>query len=927
LREELAATQRQIKRAFGSEALGASQAAAGILTGLAAAFGLVGAASVKMAGDMQATEKAFETLLGGSQKAKDFLADLAQFAAETPFELKGLQETAKRLLAFRFAAEDIIPIMTVIGDAAGMLGSGQEGIDRMVTAISQISAKGKVQAEEVMQLAEAGVNAWQYLADSMGMSIAEVMDKVSKGEVDAQTGINAILLGMQRDFKGGMEQQAKEIPGLYQTITDNVAAVMREAGKQITDELNIKGQMQELADYLSNFAAYVKQSGINQALKDLIPKELSLAIFAVAGALVAAAIPAIYSFAVATWAAIAPLAPFIAAGAALGAVAWVIWQAWEPLGDLFSNTWTRAVAYTQQKWAEIKVIVLSGVQSVLSALQPIFNLFGGGLASAAAGWLSNVSASLASASAEAEAAAKRGEDAGRAMSEAWGKAKDSLVGGVKDIVSSTKELKKTFTGLSNASNVDLGGGNAAKKAAKEWQKLEQKAQQVSESIEREWVQTTKTQLEQLDIWRAEQLAALEEIKAANENYERDKERVQAVYSARRTKILQQEAQEALNTFRSIRDGWMSIQKDLYLGGLSGADKDIAGMAFNYADKVKGVQDFFDKISKDYATANETQKQTILSTLDQLGIAYEKTADDRLNFDKAAAKASAAYQKQYMKDVTDYYATCKDIQAGIDAAFNSNSLAQLQAVLTEENVMRLNNYEAQKSMMQTYLQAYRDAHAITAQLIADLYEQARVGLQTAFSDILMGAQSAKDAFESLGKSMLKVIADYYAKKLSGMITVALFGKKALATETALSVAAGAEVAAAWAKAAAMVSLATFGANAGPAMAGISATTALAIGLSNVQVPGFATGGITTGPTLAMIGEGRYQEAVLPLNKRTLEKVGLIDDQPRQPVIMQPITIQAWDGKSVERWLESGGGRKLEKYFTKRAREFAPLEVGT
>lgn len=37
------------------------------------------------------------------------------------------------------------------------------------------------------------------------------------------------------------------------------------------------------------------------------------------------------------------------------------------------------------------------------------------------------------------------------------------------------------------------------------------------------------------------------------------------------------------------------------------------------------------------------------------------------------------------------------------------------------------------------------------------------------------------------------------------------------------------------------------------------------ISNLAIPQLATGGITTGPTLAMIGEGREQEAVLPLSK--------------------------------------------------------------
>jgi tape measure domain-containing protein len=195
-------TKRTLKKGLGSGAIQASENLMAGFAGLTAAMGALGVASVKMAGDMQANKRAFSTLLGDSKKAEDFLADLAQFAAETPFELPGLVSASKKLLAFGFQAQDIIPMMASIGDAAAMLGMGQEGIDRLTLAIGQMQAKGKVSGEEMRQLAEAGVPAWKFLADAIGVSIPEAMDKAEKGAIDSTTGINAILMGMQDKFKG-----------------------------------------------------------------------------------------------------------------------------------------------------------------------------------------------------------------------------------------------------------------------------------------------------------------------------------------------------------------------------------------------------------------------------------------------------------------------------------------------------------------------------------------------------------------------------------------------------------------------------------------------------------------------------------------------------------------------------------------------------
>jgi hypothetical protein len=53
-----------------------------------------------------------------------------------------------------------------------------------------------------------------------------------------------------------------------------------------------------------------------------------------------------------------------------------------------------------------------------------------------------------------------------------------------------------------------------------------------------------------------------------------------------------------------------------------------------------------------------------------------------------------------------------------------------------------------------------------------------------------------------------------------------------------------------------------------MAGISATHALSQGLSIVP---FAEGGYVTGPTLAMIGEGRFKESVVQDSNVAYKKI--------------------------------------------------------
>ncbi|MCW1049187.1 tape measure protein [Priestia sp. JV24] len=109
----------------------------GVFGGLAAAITAAGGAAIVSAAKYEQTEMAFTTLLGSGQKAQSFLKDLANFAANTPFDLTGLQSSSQQLLAFGFQAKDVIPIMTSVGDSISALGGGEEEISRVVAALGK----------------------------------------------------------------------------------------------------------------------------------------------------------------------------------------------------------------------------------------------------------------------------------------------------------------------------------------------------------------------------------------------------------------------------------------------------------------------------------------------------------------------------------------------------------------------------------------------------------------------------------------------------------------------------------------------------------------------------------------------------------------------------------------------------------------------
>jgi tape measure domain-containing protein len=136
-----------------------------------------------------------------------------------------LIESSQRLLAFGFDAQKIIPILTSVGDAVAGFRWLPEKLNRVLLALGQIRAKGKVAAGEMLQLTEAGIPAWEMLAKKIGVSIPEAMKLSERGAIDAETAINAVIEGMNKKFGGLMAKQALSWSGMLSNIKDTFTQV------------------------------------------------------------------------------------------------------------------------------------------------------------------------------------------------------------------------------------------------------------------------------------------------------------------------------------------------------------------------------------------------------------------------------------------------------------------------------------------------------------------------------------------------------------------------------------------------------------------------------------------------------------------------------------------------------------------------------
>jgi len=213
---------------------------------------------------------AFTTMLGSGNAAKLMLDELEQFAARTPFEFPDLVQASQRMLAMGFTSKQVLPTLTAVGDAVAAMGGGSEMIDRVTRALGQMQAKGKVSAEEMLQLTEAGIPAWQNLADKIGVTVPEAMKKVEKGAVSARIGIDAQIEGINAAFGGMMEKQSQTFAGMLSNLKDTFT---RAAGEVLEPFFNVA------KDYMKEF---VDSTGDDQLHNNLVAIQLGFLDIAIA---------------------------------------------------------------------------------------------------------------------------------------------------------------------------------------------------------------------------------------------------------------------------------------------------------------------------------------------------------------------------------------------------------------------------------------------------------------------------------------------------------------------------------------------------------------------------------------------------------------------------------------------------------------------
>lgn len=188
-------------------------------------------------GEFQQFEIAFETMLGSGQKAKGMISDLANLAASTPFDMKGVVNGAKQLLAYGFAANEITDTMRRLGDVSAGLGLNLQDLTWLY---GTTMVQGRLFTRDLMQFTGRGIPLTEELAKQFGVTKDKVSELVTAGKVGFPEVKKAIesLTNEGGKFGGLMEKQSHSITGQISNIQDTIEMAINDLGTQTEGLMN-----------------------------------------------------------------------------------------------------------------------------------------------------------------------------------------------------------------------------------------------------------------------------------------------------------------------------------------------------------------------------------------------------------------------------------------------------------------------------------------------------------------------------------------------------------------------------------------------------------------------------------------------------------------------------------------------------------------
>ena len=185
---------------------------------------------IETRGQFQQLEIAFGTMLGSEEKATALMQQMVNTAAKTPFDLMGVAEGAKQLLAYGVSADKVNDTLVRLGNIASGLSIP---LNDIVYLYGTTMVQGRLYAQDVRQFTGRGIPLVAELAEKYHTTAEGINEMVSAGKIGFPD-VEEVLNKMTNEggqFYQLMEKQSSSLTGQIANLQDAWDTVLNDFGE------------------------------------------------------------------------------------------------------------------------------------------------------------------------------------------------------------------------------------------------------------------------------------------------------------------------------------------------------------------------------------------------------------------------------------------------------------------------------------------------------------------------------------------------------------------------------------------------------------------------------------------------------------------------------------------------------------------------
>lgn len=225
-----------------------------------------GKAALSAAAKTELLHKGLSFVLNSDEEASRLVKNIQDIGEASAYDTTQLLPLARAWVNIGDNVDTATSKMQKIVDLGSAYGLTSEQVGAVNLALTQMQMAGKIGQQDMMQLINAGIPAWQLLSEKMGIPVEQLKDMSSKSEL-TQDALQTLWDEITEKTEGAASSMSDTLSAKFSNAQEAVANSMSAMGDIISQAFNVPGVLDAAGEMAEGFKTHI--NSIRDAAKDV----------------------------------------------------------------------------------------------------------------------------------------------------------------------------------------------------------------------------------------------------------------------------------------------------------------------------------------------------------------------------------------------------------------------------------------------------------------------------------------------------------------------------------------------------------------------------------------------------------------------------------------------------------------------------------